>query len=118
MSKCSAQPEDEPSIEHVIRFIEVFTHRLKSTYSNKPVISSRTLQNMVSTLISALQYSHRDWQVTIHDRRLIRETFDRLCKQGLLTKGLWRQKQWLCSSKLTIMTTIWVTRGLYEGTDD
>lgn len=106
-----------PEDEDVFRFTSTLIRRTLPKMRGKPAPSSGSIRNALSLLIPWLKESYkgfeRNW--TQHITLRIRTLIDNKEKEGLLTRGRWRKRQWLGFNMVLKMCTAYVTSAIEDG---
>ncbi|CEN61963.1 hypothetical protein ASPCAL08606 [Aspergillus calidoustus] len=83
-----------PTGQDIERFIVSVARNSKSSIKDKLAISLVTMENRLSRVIQYLQYTHKaEFKILPHEKTGIKACLDRLCKEGLLTRGVWVERR-------------------------
>lgn len=104
-----------PDGTHVYRFIDTISHRLKPRGKGKPVVSLGTIRVGLQHLIPALVEHYDGFDVSKQMRLKCDSLLNTLVKEGVLTKGRWRQRQWVGFQTILRMCDTWMQTALQEG---
>jgi hypothetical protein len=104
-----------PDGDLLVRFVAHVVERVKTNILGKPAYSRNTLMNGFYHLVRRLVFEYADFTLTAHHTSRIDSVITSLVKAGKLTRGVWREPQWIGFLALRFLLTSYISEGLTDG---
>ncbi|SMY23104.1 unnamed protein product [Zymoseptoria tritici ST99CH_1A5] len=104
-----------PSIELIIRFLDILARRTIPSIRGKTTPSLSTIRNVWHILINLLKFRHSDYVYSGTSVVRIRAFLDQLVQKKILFRGVWRKRQWAGYRLVLHMADTWLRKAFLQG---